>query len=201
MTRRIFMTGFLVVLARGSFAQIVVCQGVSMVALTMLKTRSPFLRGNDNFVAEAMYTQIIITLLLCVLVKSSAEIGDEGELGRGTVDALMVSAQVLFVPLLLYKRWQKKWRKGKTRKKLATALESVRVWGGSEGGEAGGGGGGGLATIVPVGGESGASPEGVGDGALGGASGTLREQLVLALARADELQEEVGTLRRRVQQQ
>ena len=129
------MTGFLVVLARGSFAQIVVCLGVSMVAITMLMTRSPFLRENDNLVAEAMYTQIIITLLLCVLVKSSAEIGDESELGRGTVDALMVSAQVLFVPLLLYKRWQKKWRKGKTRKKLATALESVRVWGGGGGDE------------------------------------------------------------------
>ncbi|GMI26089.1 hypothetical protein TeGR_g11125, partial [Tetraparma gracilis] len=77
MTRRIFMTGFLVVLARGSFAQIVVCLGVSMVALTLLITRSPFLRGNDNLVAEAMYTQIIITLLLCVLVKSSAASAEE----------------------------------------------------------------------------------------------------------------------------
>jgi hypothetical protein len=136
MTRRIFMTGFLVVLARGSFAQIVVCQGVSMVALTMLKTRSPFLRGNDNFVAEAMYTQIIITLLLCVLVKSSAEIGDEGELGRGAIDALMVSAQVLFVPLLGWKV-----RKGAAGKK---GLDAVVPVGGESGGESGGGGGRGL---------------------------------------------------------
>jgi hypothetical protein len=103
MARRIFMTGFLVVLARGSFAQIVVCLGVSIVALTLLITRCPFLRGHDNFVAETIYTQIIITLLLCVLVKSEAEVGDEGELGRGAIDVLMVSAQFLFVPLLVSK--------------------------------------------------------------------------------------------------
>ncbi|GMI25760.1 hypothetical protein TeGR_g8964 [Tetraparma gracilis] len=127
MTRRIFMTGFLVVLARGSFAQIVVCQGVSIVALTMLKTRSPFLRGNDNLVAEAMYTQIIITLLLCVLVKSSAEVGDEGELGSGTIDALLVSTQLLFAPLLLYKKL-----KG-DRAQEGGALAAIVPLGGGEG--------------------------------------------------------------------
>ncbi|GMI41991.1 hypothetical protein TeGR_g322 [Tetraparma gracilis] len=94
MTRRIFMTGFLVVLARGSYAQIVFCVLVTMVALSLLTTRLPFHKGGNNAVAQAMLWQTAVTLLLCVLVKSEAELGGEGELGVDAVDVMMILAQV-----------------------------------------------------------------------------------------------------------
>ena len=121
------MTGFLVVLARGSYAQIVFCVVVTMVAISMLITRVPFCKDNDNNVAQAMLWQTAVTLLLCVLVKSEKEVGGDGELGLGVVDAMMVVAQLLFVPLLMYKKFK-----------------------GDRAGE-----GGALASVVPIGGDEG----------------------------------------------
>ena len=127
MFRRIFMTGFLVVLARGSYAQIQFCLLVTMVAISMLITRVPFCKDTDNSVAQAMLWQTAVTLLLCVLVKSEKEVGGDGELGLGVVDAMMVVAQLLFVPLLMYKKFK-----------------------GDRAGE-----GGALASVVPIGGDEG----------------------------------------------
>ena len=121
------MTGFLVVLARGSYAQIQFCLLVTMVAISMLITRVPFCKDNDNNVAQAMLWQTAVTLLLCVLVKSEKEVGGDGELGLGVVDAMMVVAQLLFVPLLMYKKFK-----------------------GDRAGE-----GGALASVVPIGGDEG----------------------------------------------
>ena len=121
------MTGFLVVLARGSYAQIVFCVVVTMVAISMLITRVPFCKDTDNSVAQAMLWQTAVTLLLCVLVKSEKEVGGDGELGLGVVDAMMVVAQLLFVPLLMYKKFK-----------------------GDRAGE-----GGALASVVPIGGDEG----------------------------------------------
>ena len=127
MLRRIFMTGFLVVLARGSYAQIQFCLLVTMVAISMLNTRVPFCKDTDNNVAQAMLWQTAVTLLLCVLVKSEKEVSGDGELGLGVVDAMMVVAQLLFVPLLMYKKFK-----------------------GDRAGE-----GGALASVVPIGGDEG----------------------------------------------
>ena len=121
------MTGFLVVLARGSYAQIQFCLLVTMVAISMLITRVPFCKDTDNSVAQAMLWQTAVTLLLCVLVKSEKEVGGDGELGLGVVDAMMVVAQLLFVPLLMYKKFK-----------------------GDRAGE-----GGALASVVPIGGDEG----------------------------------------------
>ena len=121
------MTGFLVVLARGSYAQIQFCLLVTMVAISMLITRVPFCKDTDNSVAQAMLWQTAVTLLLCVLVKSEKEVGGDGELGLGVVDAMMVVAQLLFVPLLMYKKF-----------KGDRAVE-----------------GGALASVVPIGGDEG----------------------------------------------
>ena len=121
------MTGFLVVLARGSYAQIQFCLLVTVVALVLLVTRLPFRQVTDNNVAQAMLWQTAVTLLLCVLVKSEKEVGGDGELGLGVVDAMMVVAQLLFVPLLMYKKFK-----------------------GDRAGE-----GGALASVVPIGGDEG----------------------------------------------
>jgi len=77
---------------------------VSIVALTILKTRSPFLYSGDNYVAEVMMWQTIVTLLLCVLVKSTAEGDEGGGVSEGAVDRMMVCAQFLWVVILAYKR-------------------------------------------------------------------------------------------------
>jgi len=115
MVRRIFMTGFLVVLVRGSLEQIIVCVVVSVVELKAVGSRRPYLRltdadgtvdavaPNNNDVAEAMMWQTISTLLLCVLVQGRRE-AEEGVLGETALDGMMVASQFLFVLLLVWKR-------------------------------------------------------------------------------------------------
>ena len=121
------MTGFLVVLARGSYAQIQFCLLVTMVAISMLNTRVPFCKDTDNNVAQAMLWQTAVTLLLCVLVKSEKEVGGDGELGLGVVDAMMVTAQLMFMPFLAYKKF-----KG-DRARVRGALAAIVPVGGGEG--------------------------------------------------------------------
>ena len=89
MLKRIFMTGFLVVLDRDSYVQLVLCILVNIFALLAVSKSEPFLEGHNNKLMEAMLGQTIVTLLLCVLVKT----GD----GEGAVDAFMVMAQFFFV--------------------------------------------------------------------------------------------------------
>ena len=54
MVRRIFMTGFLVVLIRGSFGHIGVCMVVAVVAIAYLASKRPYLqlRKGDNVTAD-----------------------------------------------------------------------------------------------------------------------------------------------------
>jgi len=134
MMRRIFMTGGLVVLARGSLEQIVICVVVSVVTLKAVGSRRPYLRlkGEDgevdaiapdnNDVAEVMMWQTIGTLLLCVLVKGGRE-AEGGVLGEKALDGMLVASQFLFVVLLFQKRVKKKVKgRGESVKKLSAVL-------------------------------------------------------------------------------
>jgi len=132
MIRRIFMTGGLVVLARGSLEQIVVCVVVSVVTLKAVGSSRPYLRlkredgevdaiaPDNNDVAEVMMWQTISTLLLCVLVKGGRE-AEGGALGEKALDGMMVASQFMFVVLLFKKRLAKRCTGGREGK-LATVL-------------------------------------------------------------------------------
>lgn len=124
MTRRIFMTGFLVVLARGSYEQILVCLLVTFASLKALSSRSPFAAPMNNAVAEAMLWQTIVTLLLCVLLRSK-ELEGRAKLTR--VDIVMTVAQVGWVPVLVYN-----WLKRKRREKEGM-VAIMPVGGGADG--------------------------------------------------------------------
>ena len=113
------MTGGLVILARGSLEQIVICVVVSVVELKAVGSRRPYLRLMDadstvdaiapdnNDVAEVMMWQTISTLLLCVLVKGGRE-AEGGVLGEKALDGMLLACQFLFVVLLFQKRVKKK---------------------------------------------------------------------------------------------
>jgi len=116
---RIFMTGGLVVLARGSLEQIVFCLVVSVVTLKVVGSRRPYLRLMDadgtvdaiapdnNDLAEVFMWQTISTLLLCVLVKGGRE-AEGGVLGEKALDGMLLASQFMFVVLLFQKRVKKK---------------------------------------------------------------------------------------------
>ena len=119
MIRRIFMTGVIIVLARGSFAQIIVCQFVSILSLAALARRQPFLQLRDgegeidkyapdnNNVAAAMTWQTICTLSLCMILKGKEVVNWEdgtGALTEGMLDAMLVACQFMFLVLLVWKR-------------------------------------------------------------------------------------------------
>jgi len=97
---RIFMTGFLVVLARGSYEQLVICLLASVAMLKTLSSRRPYMQmvgvPDNNNTAEAMLEQTIGTLVLCVLLKTGKE-GGYGMLGDGTLDLLVVACQFWLV--------------------------------------------------------------------------------------------------------
>ena len=119
--RRIFTTGFLVVLIRGSFAQIGVCLGVTvvaLVALVALASRQPYLLLRDedgaidevapdyNVVASAMMWQ---TFALCNVLKGKEAEDwedDTGTLDEGMMDGLFVASQFLGLLVLALKRWR-----------------------------------------------------------------------------------------------
>ena len=134
MIRRIFMTGGLVVLARGSLEQIVICLVVSVVTLKAVGSSRPYLRlkredgevdaiaPDNNDVAEVMMWQTISTLLLCVLVKGGRE-AEGGVLGEKALDGMLLASQFMFVVLLFQKRVKKKVKeRGESVKKLAAVL-------------------------------------------------------------------------------
>jgi hypothetical protein len=145
---------------------------VSIVALSLLITRLPFSSSSNNYLAQAVLWQTVVTLLLCVLVKSEAEVGGEGELGIGVVDGMMVASQFMFVPLLVYKS-----RNDDISLKAGVVTISRAVSGNKPGG--------GLA-VVPIGGGGGRGVE------------KLHAQHASALSQLTDAQEEIKGLRRRI---
>jgi len=136
MVRRIFMTGFLVVLFRGSYSQICICMVITVVAIAYLASRKPFLQlrkedgevdedaPNNNTVALAMMWQTFVTLMLCNVLKGKEDGGwDEGTgmMTKKRLDVMLVCSQFLGLFVLGFKT-----KRG------------------------GGGGGGGLVSVVPV---------------------------------------------------
>ena len=169
MVRRIFMTGFLVVLVRGSVEQIIICVVVSVITLKAVGSRRPYLRlidadgtvdavaPDNNDVAEGMMWQTISTLLLCVLVKGDEE-AEGGVLGEKALDGMLVASQFLFV-----------------------AVAGWKMARGRGGGERGGQ----LAAVLPIGGES-----------LGATVSRLEREKALAMAREKNLREENERLKK-----
>jgi len=111
MVRMLFVTGFLVVIFRGSYSQICICMVITVVAIAYLASRKPFLQvrkednvtvdedaPNNNTVALAMMWQTIVTLTLCNVLKGKeAEGWDEGTgmMTKKRLDVMMVSSQFL----------------------------------------------------------------------------------------------------------
>ena len=102
MTRRIMMTGGLVLILRGSAEQIILAIMVSMGSVRIIARNKPFLvvkgkgfKFDNNHLAEAMQWQLVGTLVCCLLLRF-LEVGGRTEMSvlhENVLDVVLVGVQ------------------------------------------------------------------------------------------------------------